>query len=117
VSDAPKRPLADDVSADELVKALGMSGISKSQVSRLCSERDEKVASFLNRSLEGHWPYLWLAKAARAQWRQVADQLRPENLEMPVAVPRPAAQPRLGSPYRSRGRYGDKLFVSGSGRV
>jgi putative transposase len=47
-------------SVDELVKALGMSGISKSQVSRLCSEIDEKVASFLTRPLEGDWPYLWL---------------------------------------------------------
>ena len=37
-----------------------MSGISKSQVSRLCSEIDEKVASFLTRPLEGDWPYLWL---------------------------------------------------------
>ncbi len=47
-------------SVDELVKALGISGISKSQVSRLCSEIVEKVASFLNRPLEGDWPYLWL---------------------------------------------------------
>jgi transposase-like protein len=47
-------------SVDELVKALGMSGISKSQVSRLCAEIDEKIATFLNRPLEGEWPYLWL---------------------------------------------------------
>jgi transposase-like protein len=47
-------------SVDDLVKALGMSGISRSQVSRLCSEIDDKVASFLNRPLEGEWPYLWL---------------------------------------------------------
>ena len=47
-------------SVDDLVKALGMSGISKSQVSRLCSEIDDKVASFLNRPLEGDWPYVWL---------------------------------------------------------
>jgi putative transposase len=44
----------------KIAKALGMSGISKSQVSRLCSEIDEKVASFLTRPLEGDWPYLWL---------------------------------------------------------
>jgi putative transposase len=43
-------------SVDELVKAMGMSGISKSQVSRLCAE----IAAFLNRPLEGDWPYLWL---------------------------------------------------------
>src|ERR1035437_5417416 len=47
-------------SVDDLVKAMGMSGISKSQVSRLCEEIDGKVASFLNRPLEGDWPYLWL---------------------------------------------------------
>jgi putative transposase len=47
-------------SVDELVKALGMSGISKSQVSRLCEEIDERVEAFLNRPLEGDWPYLWI---------------------------------------------------------
>jgi putative transposase len=47
-------------SVDELVKAMGMTGISKSQVSRLCGEIDEKVATFLNRPLEGDWPYVWL---------------------------------------------------------
>ncbi|HEY2530508.1 MAG TPA: IS256 family transposase [Xanthobacteraceae bacterium] len=47
-------------SVDALVKAMGMSGISKSQVSRLCEEIDGKVAAFLNRPLEGDWPYLWL---------------------------------------------------------
>ena len=47
-------------SVDDLVKALGMSGISKSQVSRLCAEIDDKIATFLNRPLDGEWPYLWL---------------------------------------------------------
>jgi putative transposase len=47
-------------SVDDLVKAMGMTGISKSQVSRLCSEIDGKIAAFLNRPLEGDWPYLWL---------------------------------------------------------
>jgi putative transposase len=47
-------------SVDELVKAMGMSGISKSQVSRLCSEIDERVGAFLNRPIEGDWPYLWI---------------------------------------------------------
>jgi putative transposase len=53
-------------SVDDLVKALGMSGISKSQVSRLCEEIDERVKAFLERVLgldpriEGDWPYLWL---------------------------------------------------------
>ena len=37
-----------------------MSGISKSQVSRLCTEIDERVNAFLDRPLEGDWPYLWI---------------------------------------------------------
>jgi putative transposase len=47
-------------SVDELVKAMGMSGVSKSQVSRLCEEIDERVQAFLNRPIEGDWPYLWI---------------------------------------------------------
>jgi len=47
-------------SVDDLVKAMGMTGISKSQVSRLCTEIDDQIAAFLNRPLEGDWPYLWL---------------------------------------------------------
>src|SRR6185312_16310098 len=47
-------------SVDELVKALGLEGISKSQVSRLCEEIDERVQAFLNRPIEGDWPYVWL---------------------------------------------------------
>ena len=47
-------------SVDDLVKAMGMSGISKSQVSRLCAEIDERVKAFLDRPLEGDWPYLWI---------------------------------------------------------
>lgn len=47
-------------SVDDLVKALGMSGVSKSQVSRLCGEHDERVRAFLNRQIEGDWLYLWV---------------------------------------------------------
>jgi putative transposase len=47
-------------SVDDLVKAMGMSGISKSQVSRLCEEIDGKVKAFLERPIEGDWPYLWI---------------------------------------------------------
>jgi putative transposase len=47
-------------SVDDLVKAMGMTGISKSQVSRLCAEIDGKIATFLDRPLEGDWPYVWL---------------------------------------------------------
>jgi putative transposase len=45
---------------DELVQAMGLSGISKSQVSKLCKDIDERVHAFLDRPLTGEWPYLWL---------------------------------------------------------
>ncbi|MGY4281624.1 transposase-like protein [Bradyrhizobium sp. LM2.7] len=47
-------------SVDDLVQAMGMTGISKSQVSRLCGEIDDKVKAFLARPIEGDWPYLWI---------------------------------------------------------
>lgn len=47
-------------SVDDLVKAMGMTGVSKSRVSRLCGEIDERVDAFLNRPPEGGWPCLWL---------------------------------------------------------
>jgi transposase-like protein len=47
-------------SVDDLVRAMGAGGVSKSQVSRLVGEIDERVNSFLSRPLEGEWPYLWI---------------------------------------------------------
>src|SRR5215471_7577514 len=47
-------------SVDDLVRALGLDGISRSEVSRLCAEIDEKVKPFLGRPIEGDWPYVWL---------------------------------------------------------
>src|SRR6056297_62742 len=45
---------------NDLVKAMGAGSMSKSQVSRLCTEINERVNAFLSRPLEGAWPYLWL---------------------------------------------------------
>ena len=45
---------------DDLVKAFGMEGISKSQVSSLCQDIDLKVKVFQDRQIEGEWPYVWL---------------------------------------------------------
>ncbi|HTX52291.1 MAG TPA: IS256 family transposase [Candidatus Baltobacteraceae bacterium] len=45
---------------DDLVQAMGLSGISKSTVSKLCRDIDERVGAFLERPLDGEWPYLWL---------------------------------------------------------
>jgi len=47
-------------SVDDLVRAMGASGVSKSQVSRLVAEIDERVNAFLTRPIEGEWPYLWI---------------------------------------------------------
>src|SRR5438876_3410249 len=69
-------------SVDALVQAMGMSGISKSQVSRLCEEIDGKIAAFLNRPLEGEWPYLWLD----ATYVKVREQGRIVSVAVIVAV-------------------------------
>ncbi|MFV2045548.1 MAG: IS256 family transposase [Anaerolineales bacterium] len=45
---------------DDLLQALGLTGIDKSKVSRICKELDEVVEGFRNRPLEGEYPYLWL---------------------------------------------------------
>ncbi len=47
-------------SVDDLVQAMGCSGISKSEVSRLCAEVKDRVDEFLDRPLEGAFPYVWL---------------------------------------------------------
>jgi putative transposase len=45
---------------DDLVRALGMTGVSKSRVSKLCEELDEEIERFRGRQLEGSYPYVWL---------------------------------------------------------
>jgi transposase-like protein len=55
-------------SVDDLVKAMGMSGVSKSQVSRLCEEIDGKVKAFLDRPIEGDWPYLCHLPQGAPRW-------------------------------------------------
>ena len=45
---------------DDLVQAMGLSGIGKSTVSKLCKDIDDRVNAFLDRPLVGDWPYLWL---------------------------------------------------------
>ena len=69
-------------SVDDLVQAMGMSGISKSQVSRLCAEIDDKVKAFLARPIEGDWPYLWID----ATYVKVRQQGRIVSVAVIVAV-------------------------------
>jgi len=67
---------------DELVKALGMAGISKSQVSRLCQELDAEVARFRTRGLAGPYPYVWLD----ATFVKVREDGRVVSMAIVVAV-------------------------------
>jgi putative transposase len=50
---------------DRLVEALGLAGVSKDQVSRLCQGLDEQVTAFRERPLEAAYPYLWLDAKVR----------------------------------------------------
>ena len=45
---------------DELARAMGLGGISKSTVSKLCKDIDERVNEFFDRPLTGEWRYIWL---------------------------------------------------------
>jgi putative transposase len=44
---------------DDLLQAMGLAGMDKSQVSRICKELDELVEEFRNRPLEESYPYVW----------------------------------------------------------
>ena len=68
---------------DDLVKALGCEGISKSQVSRICQELDVVVDGFLGRPLDGGpYPYLWLD----ALTQKVREDGRIVNVSVVVAT-------------------------------
>ena len=69
-------------SVDDLVRAMGMEGISRSQVSRLCAEIDERVHDFLARPIEGDWPYLWLD----ATYVKVREAVRIVPVAVTIAV-------------------------------
>ena len=69
-------------SVDNLVKAMGGSGISSSQVSRLCEEIDERVNAFLDRPIEGDWPFLWID----ATYVKVRQNHRVVSVAVTVAV-------------------------------
>ena len=70
---------------DDLVKALGCDGISKSQVSRICQDLDVVVEGFLGRPLDGGpypYPYLWLD----ALTQKVREDGRIVNVSVVVAT-------------------------------
>jgi Transposase and inactivated derivatives len=67
---------------DDLVQALGMNGISKSQVSRLCQGLDGEVERFRNRRLEGGYPYVWLD----ATYLKVREACRVVSMAVVIAI-------------------------------
>lgn len=67
---------------DDLVKALGMEGISKSQVSRLCADLTAEVERFRSRPLTGQYPYVWLD----ATYLKVRDDGRVVSMAVVIAV-------------------------------
>jgi putative transposase len=67
---------------DDLVRALGMTGISKSEVARICAGLDERVEAFRQRPLEGRYPYLWLD----AKYLKVREGDRVHGMALVVAT-------------------------------
>src|SRR6187431_367141 len=67
---------------DEPLQAMGLAGIGKSTVSKLCKDIDERVNAFLDRPLEGEWPYLWL----HATYLKVRDGGRIVSVAAIIAV-------------------------------
>jgi putative transposase len=67
---------------DDLLKALGLTGIDKSKVSRICKDLDEVVEQFRNRPLEGEYPYLWLD----ALYLKVRQNHRIVSLALVIAI-------------------------------
>jgi len=67
---------------DDLVQALGLSGIDKSKVSRICKELDEGVTAFRNRELPDPYPYVWLD----AVYLKVRQNHRIVNMALVIAI-------------------------------
>ena len=67
---------------DELVQALGLTGIDKSKVSRICQELDVAVTAFRERHLEQPYPYVWLD----ALYLKVRENHRIVNKAVVIAI-------------------------------
>lgn len=66
---------------EALIQTLGIAGISKSEVSRLCASLDAQVAAFRNRPLDAAYPYLWLD----ARYEHVREEGRVQSMAVVVA--------------------------------
>jgi putative transposase len=88
---------------DDLVRALGIEGISKSEVSRICAALDAEVEAFRSRSLAGEtYPYLWLD----------ATYVRVLGLELSAGHDEGSAWPRFVRSLVARGLMGIRLVIS-----
>ncbi len=67
---------------DELMKALGLDGVSKSEVSRICAELDGEVEAFRSRAITGAHPYLWID----ATYHKVRQDGRVQSMATVVAI-------------------------------
>ena len=67
---------------DDLVRALGIDGISRSEVSRICKDLDREVEAFRSRPIEGEHPYLWVD----ATYHKVREAGRVVSMATVVAV-------------------------------
>jgi len=67
---------------DEILKALGLDGMSKSQVSRICADLDIEVEAFRTRPIEGEHPYLWID----ATYHKVRQDGRVQAMATVVAI-------------------------------
>ena len=66
----------------ELMKALGLDGVSKSEVSRICAELDGEVEAFRSRAIAGEHPYLWID----ATYHKVRQDGRVQSMATVVAI-------------------------------
>src|SRR5215211_7790744 len=66
---------------EAVIQALGISGISKSEVSRLCATLDGQVEAFRNRRLDAEYPYIWLD----ARYEHVREDRRVQSMAVVIA--------------------------------
>jgi putative transposase len=66
---------------EALIQTLGITGISKSEVSRLCASLDAQVEAFRQRRLDGEYPYVWLD----ARYEHVREDGRVQSMAVVVA--------------------------------
>jgi putative transposase len=110
---------------DQLVEALGLKGISKDQVSRICRELDAQVEAFRTRKLDGEYPYLFLDatfEKVRENGRVIAmavliavgvrDSGEREVIGVDVGPPKSTSLGQPSVALASRGLGGVKLVIS-----